>query len=84
MDLPGGTLLPGFIEGHAHVGSLGALSREVDVAGFDNLPETLGRIREWAAAHPEGWLQGRGWDPIDARTTPGAAGMVAGITVMGW
>ncbi len=38
MDLPGGTLLPGFIEGHAHLGSLGALSREVDVAGFDNLP----------------------------------------------
>jgi predicted amidohydrolase YtcJ len=62
LDLPGGTLLPGFIEGHAHVGSLGALSHEVDLAGLDSLPETLGRIREWSSSHPDGWLQGRGWD----------------------
>jgi hypothetical protein len=62
VDLPGGTLLPGFIEGHAHVGGLGALSHEVDLAALDSLPETLGRIREWSTAHPEGWLQGRGWD----------------------
>ncbi|NWJ39358.1 MAG: amidohydrolase [Geothrix sp.] len=62
VDLPGGTLLPGLIEGHAHVGGLGALGWKVDLVGLDSLPETLGRIREWAAAHPEGWLQGRGWD----------------------
>jgi predicted amidohydrolase YtcJ len=62
VDLPGGTLLPGFIEGHAHVGSLGALGQEVDLAGLESLPETLGRIREWASSHPGGWLRGRGWD----------------------
>ncbi|MDR3682248.1 MAG: amidohydrolase [Geothrix sp.] len=62
LDLPGGTLLPGFIEGHAHVGSLGALSREVDLGGLESLPETLGRIRTWSAVHPDGWLIGRGWD----------------------
>ena len=62
VDLPGGTLLPGFIEGHAHVGGLGAMGRKVDLVGLDSLPETLGQIREWSAAHPEGWLQGRGWD----------------------
>jgi predicted amidohydrolase YtcJ len=62
VDLPGGTLMPGFIEGHAHVGSLGALSHEVDLAGLGSLPETLEQIREWSASHPDGWLQGRGWD----------------------
>jgi hypothetical protein len=62
VDLPGGTLMPGFIEGHAHVGSLGALSEEVDLAGLGNLPGTLERIRQWSTTHPKGWLQGRGWD----------------------
>ena len=62
VDLPGGTLLPGLIEGHAHVDGLGALSRKVDLTGLDGLPETLGRIRVWSAAHPDGWLLGRGWD----------------------
>jgi predicted amidohydrolase YtcJ len=62
VDLPGGTLLPGFIEGHAHVGGLGALARKVDLTGLDTLPQVLGRIREWSPAHPQGWLQGRGWD----------------------
>jgi len=62
VELPGGTLLPGFIEGHAHVGGLGAMASKIDVGGLQSLPETLVRIREWAAAHPEGWLLGRGWD----------------------
>ncbi|MDP1831416.1 MAG: amidohydrolase [Geothrix sp.] len=62
VDLPGGTLLPGLIEGHAHVGGLGALRRKVDLTGLESLPVTLGRIREWSAAHPRGWLLGRGWD----------------------
>jgi predicted amidohydrolase YtcJ len=62
VELPGGTLLPGFIEGHAHVGGLGARSGEVDLAGLDSLPEALGKIRTWSAAHAEGWLRGRGWD----------------------
>jgi hypothetical protein len=44
------------------VGSLGALSHEVDLSGLESLPETLGRIRVWSASHPDGWLQGRGWD----------------------
>jgi len=62
LDLPGGTLLPGFIEGHAHVGSIGALSHEVDLGGLTDLEQTLGRIRAWSAVHQEGWLRGRGWD----------------------
>ncbi|HEY3399977.1 MAG TPA: amidohydrolase [Geothrix sp.] len=62
IDLPGGNLLPGLIEGHAHVGGLGALSRKVDLTGLADLRGTLERVRTWAAGHPQGWLLGRGWD----------------------
>ena len=62
IELPGGTLLPGLIEGHAHVGGLGALSRKVDLLGLPDLRSTQERIRAWSAAHSEGWLLGRGWD----------------------
>lgn len=62
VDLAGGTLMPGLIEGHAHVGGLGALSRKADLTGTGSLAEALARARTWADAHPQGWLLGRGWD----------------------
>ena len=79
VDLPGGTLLPGFIEGHAHVNGLGALARKVDLSGLRSLPETLLRIRAWSTAHPKGWLLGRGWDQNrwPAKDFPGAADLDA-------
>jgi predicted amidohydrolase YtcJ len=61
-DLPGGTLLPGFIEGHAHVAAIGAADNLVDLSGLGSLPETLQRVREWTSSRPKGWLRGRGWD----------------------
>lgn len=60
--LKGGTLLPGFIEGHAHVEGLGAKSLQVDLEGCRTVEEALGRVKAWAAAHPGGWILGRGWD----------------------
>ncbi len=62
VELKGGTLLPGLIEGHAHVAGLGKLKAQVDLVGCQDLPEALGRVREWAAGHPQGWVLGRGWD----------------------
>ncbi len=62
VALSGGTLLPGLIEGHAHVAGLGALTREVILLGAQDLPGALARIRDWSKAHPAGWLIGRGWD----------------------
>lgn len=62
IELKGGTLLPAFIEGHAHVEGIGAKSLQVDLDGCRSLEEALGRVRTWAAAHPEGWIVGRGWD----------------------
>jgi hypothetical protein len=61
VALPGGTLLPGLIEGHAHVGGLGLLTRQADLAGAPTLEAALDRVRAWAAKDA-GWIQGRGWD----------------------
>jgi predicted amidohydrolase YtcJ len=60
--LKGGTLMPGFIEGHAHVEGLGSKSMQVDLDGCKSLEEAVRRVQTWAAAHPEGWIVGRGWD----------------------
>ncbi|HJW08635.1 MAG TPA: amidohydrolase [Holophagaceae bacterium] len=60
-DLQGGTLLPGLIEGHVHVGEYEALFEDADLRGAGR-EEVDARIRTWMAAHPEGWARGRGWD----------------------
>ncbi len=62
VTLEGGTLLPGFIEGHCHVESLGKLAANTDLRNCQDLDEALTRGRAWAKANPEGWIQGRGWD----------------------
>lgn len=62
ITLSGGTLLPGLIEGHAHVGGLGALGRKVDLTGCADLKTTLERFKKWSETHPKGWILGRGWD----------------------
>ncbi len=62
VALPGGTLLPAFTEGHAHVGALGITRLEVQLGGAADLQAALNRIQTWSALHLEGWIQGRGWD----------------------
>jgi len=62
IQLPGGTLLPGLIEGHCHVESLGKLASQGDLRNCRSLGEALERVRSWAQSAPEGWIQGRGWD----------------------
>lgn len=62
VALPGGTLLPGLIEGHAHVGGMGALRQQVVLSPATSVADALRRIRAWTQDHPEGWILGRGWD----------------------
>lgn len=62
VGLPGGTLLPGLIDGHVHVESVGALRRQVRLERVQSPGEALRRVRAWAIEHPEGWIVGRGWD----------------------
>jgi predicted amidohydrolase YtcJ len=62
IELRGGTLLPGFIESHAHVGELGAMARQADLGWLDSEEAVLQRVKAWCAANPAGWVRGRGWD----------------------
>jgi predicted amidohydrolase YtcJ len=71
--LPGGTLLPGLLEGHVHVELLGQRQRQVDLTGAASLAEALDRIGAWAARHPEGWILGLGWDQNGWGAFPTAA-----------
>ncbi|HET6330832.1 MAG TPA: amidohydrolase [Holophagaceae bacterium] len=62
VELKGGSLMPGFIESHAHVGELGTMSRQADLTGIASKEEALARVETWCAANPAGWVRARGWD----------------------
>ncbi len=62
VALSGGTLLPGLVEGHAHVRGLGALSHKTDLTSAASLSDALRKVRRWMGSNPEGWIIGRGWD----------------------
>ncbi len=62
VELKGGTLLPAFTEGHAHVGGLGISKLEMDLSGTKDAGDAIERVKAWSALHERGWLKGRGWD----------------------
>jgi predicted amidohydrolase YtcJ len=62
-DLGGKTVLPGLIDAHAHLLSLGLEDSRLDVSGAGSA-EAVGDIVKKAAAKspPGAWIVGRGWD----------------------
>jgi hypothetical protein len=63
LDLHGLTVLPGLIDSHGHVLSLGKLLTEVNVAGAASYEAVIESVRVRAARMPAGeWIEGRGWD----------------------
>ncbi|MFK8053877.1 MAG: amidohydrolase [Woeseiaceae bacterium] len=66
IDAKGQTILPGLIDAHGHVSSLGALRSRVDLAGIATLDSTLSRIAAFDRELDEGaqWLLGRGWNQV--------------------
>lgn len=66
IDARGGTIIPGFIDSHAHLYGLGKALAEIDLRGAATVEEAVQRVAEAAAANPgRGWLEGRGWDQND-------------------
>ena len=63
IDAHGAAVTPGFIDSHAHMGSLGRTLRILNLRGATTVGEMLAKVREAAARTPKGnWIVGRGWD----------------------
>ncbi len=66
VDLRGRTIIPGLIDAHGHVASLGFALQSVDAVGTTSADEVAARVREAAASAGAGeWIRGRGWDQND-------------------
>lgn len=66
IDLNGRALIPGLIDGHAHLFNLGKYLSEVDLVGTQSLDEVLELVQAKVEKTPEGgWIVGRGWDQND-------------------
>jgi len=63
VDGEGRVMVPGFIDGHAHLMGLGLGTLVLDLSGTQSLDEALSRIAAYAAAYPDRpWIIGRGWN----------------------
>jgi predicted amidohydrolase YtcJ len=62
IDLQGKTLIPGLIEGHAHIMGVGYNLLNVDLREARSYEEAVEMVAQRAENTPEGqWILGRGW-----------------------
>lgn len=63
VDLKGATVVPGFIDSHAHVRELGTDAVKADLVGVANTAEMVSRLEQkFPNPEPDVWLLGQGWD----------------------
>jgi hypothetical protein len=65
VELRGRSLLPGFIDSHAHFVGVGAAQDAIDckAPGMDSIAALVEAVRERAETQPPGtWIRGRGYD----------------------
>ncbi|HEY6908032.1 MAG TPA: amidohydrolase [Myxococcales bacterium] len=63
IDLQGKTVLPGFIDAHAHLLGLGNFLRRANLTFAASWDEVVSRVVVFGKeAKPGEWIQGRGWD----------------------
>lgn len=63
IDLKGGTVIPGLIDAHAHLNSLGKSLVELNLRGIKSKAEILEKVlSKVSEADPGEWITGRGWD----------------------
>ncbi|MDH3495509.1 MAG: amidohydrolase [Gemmatimonadota bacterium] len=66
LDLAGKTVIPGMVDAHAHLLSLGQALRIVDLVGTTSYDAVIARVVQRArTARPGEWIRGRGWDQND-------------------
>jgi predicted amidohydrolase YtcJ len=65
IDGHGATMLPGLIDAHGHILSMGAAMTAIDLVGTQSLSDAQSRVSAYARAHAERkWLLGRGWNQV--------------------
>ena len=63
LDAGGGLVLPGLVDGHAHLLNTGLAMRSVDLKDVSSAEEAVRRVAERVAVTPHGgWVRGAGWD----------------------
>ncbi|MHC4470021.1 MAG: amidohydrolase, partial [Planctomycetota bacterium] len=63
IDLGGACVVPGLIDAHGHLASLGHLKHTLDLRDTKSYEEMRERVVARAADRPAGtWIRGRGWD----------------------
>jgi predicted amidohydrolase YtcJ len=53
LDIAGGLVVPGFVDGHVHVGLTGSSMLKAQLQGAGSLEEIQRRVLKWAQANPE-------------------------------
>ena len=65
IDGQGKTLIPGIIDAHGHVSSLGFTLLSIDIRGLESALEAAEKVASYAAQQPQlQWVKGRGWNQV--------------------
>lgn len=71
IDLDGQFVMPGFIEGHAHLLGIGKANQQVRLLDTKSWEEVLDRVSQFAEQKKPGeWILGRGWHQEKWQTIP--------------
>jgi predicted amidohydrolase YtcJ len=62
LDAAGHTVLPGLVDAHLHLTSLGLSLEQVDLTGAESSDAMVERTADFARRVPDEWILGRGWD----------------------
>lgn len=63
LKATGAAIIPGLIDSHVHMRSLGDMLETMDLRGVSSIEEVARRVKEKAASLPKGaWIRGRNWD----------------------
>ncbi len=65
IDLRGKAIFPGFIDAHCHYYGYAMNLKKVNLVGTTSWDEVVALVDTFAQQHPDGWIQGRGWDQND-------------------
>jgi hypothetical protein len=67
-DLQGGVLMPGLMDGHAHLLGYANGLLEANLMGTESWEDAVERVQQHQESWPSEWVVGRGWDQNDWAT----------------